>query len=237
MTSRKDFKKLVRKHAAKTGKSYTASRKDIEARAEAQPPTTTAVTAPAEDGVAALLKQLSSLPFGVIAGRLPAIGTSADAAVASAHARDLAINPKFFAESGAAKMIVTEDQVRTLVAAGAADSATTQLIRSFHNEHGATFSARCRLCDGWLWCGEHEHEATCTCGQPYRVVFDLHRLHHWSMPQGRRCFDCGSALQLTPPQDGRNPWKFLNEWQVRCNACMSQLPRLPGAMRLRGDGT
>lgn len=221
MTQDKDFKKLVRQHAQKTGKSYSAARKDYEARvaSAASEPATDAFVTDAQDPVPALLSQLRAAPFAVLVGRLPAIGLSSDYATAAAHARDLAENPKYSAESGSVTMLVTYDQLEALTKAGAARNEDVQMVRTFRNEHGTTFSKRCRHCRRWIWCGDVEREGECACGQKYRVVFDLAAAHRWSERIGRLCMDCGDKFGLTEAKHRRNPWTTVNEWQIRCQAC------------------
>jgi hypothetical protein len=224
MTQNKNFKKLVKQHAAKTGKSYTAALRDFvdEASAPLAEDDSGKRSLPDSSGVEALLLRLQSSSFGVLVGRVPAMAGSANLAIAQAHARDLAVHPKFFAESGLVEMIITPAELEALVATGAARSPDVQVIRSFKNDHGVTFSEDCQTCRRWIWCGDTERETTCACGQVYRVVFDLAPQYHWTKAAGPRCLDCGSPYSLTEPSEQRNPWRMLNEWQMRCHACASR---------------
>ena len=216
MTTDKDFKKLVRAHSAKTGKSYRAALDDFT-RLPAEPGALPAQ--PAEDGAASAFAQLMADPFTVIAGRMPARAGSAVLAIAQARARELARHAQYFAENGIVQTLVSLEQLQTLLRAGAADGGNVQMLRSFHNDHGTTFSKSCRKCRRWIWCGETGREDKCVCGQVYRVTFDLWRGYHWTLRQGPLCMDCGTAKQLTTPAEGRNPWRTLSAWQSQCQAC------------------
>jgi hypothetical protein len=228
MTDNKNFKKLVRERMAKTDEKYTTARQHIESKQRRQ----SAIAGPGEvaldlvpaaagqGGTAGnLLVQLLAAPFGVVVGRVPAQAGSADLAVARAQVAELIQNPKFYAKNGNIQTLVARSELDALIAAGAADGSVVQMLRSFRNEHGATFSERCRACNRWIWCGELEREATCVCGQIHRVTFDLADIFHWTMRQGAVCMDCGAAWALSPPAEKRNPWRFASEWQRQCHLC------------------
>ena len=227
MTQRSDLKKLVRARQAKTGESYTTALRHVRAQASTPqneteesmndsfaPPPTAIV-----DDVPPLLLQLRASPFAIQVGRMSAVGRSASYEVAMAQAHDRLVNPKFYAESGAVSMTISEQQLEHLVKVGAARDTEIQIIRTFHNDHGATFSDRCSACKRWIWCGREEREATCVCGQPYRVVFDLSHIHHWTQKQDWRCVDCGTRFGMTEVSEGRNPWGHLHDWQIQCKLC------------------
>ena len=188
MTHNKNFKKLVKDHAKKTGKAYTAALRDFANEAANTLPRKEegSQSLPGSSVAQDLLVRLQSSPFGVSVGRVPAVAGSANLAIAQAHAHDLATHPKFFAESGLVEMIISPAELDALVAAGAARAPEVQVIRSFENNHGATFSEDCHTCRRWIWCGDTEHEATCACGQIYRVVFDLAPRYHWTRAAGPR---------------------------------------------------
>jgi hypothetical protein len=147
--------------------------------------------------------------FNVQVGRLPAVGVSANAAVASAHAAELALHPKYSAKTGAVEKEITGDEMMLLIAAGAADIREVRVLRSFV-EDGETFSERCPSCHRWLLCGTEEHEAACVCGQRYRMAFD--RSDAWPEHHGVHCMDCGTDMA-----DGQG--HAVNDWQLQCDAC------------------
>jgi hypothetical protein len=222
MTQHKDFKKLVREHAKKTGKSYTAALRDFDNGAVDSTPHEHHVKSSLTGSAAVeLLARLQSSAFCVSVGRVPAVAGSADLATAQAHAHELAVHPKFFAESGLVEMLVTPEEMEALIAAGAARSPDIQVIRTFKND-GTTFSETCQACRRWIWCGDTERETTCACGQVYRVVFDLAPQFHWTGSAGPRCLDCGTPFRMTEASEGANPWRPLNEWQMRCHSCASR---------------
>lgn len=169
--------------------------------------------------VAPLLERLHAEPFQVVVGRVPAIGRSASLEAASAQAARLAASPMLYAESGSASMQVTPHEAHALIHCGAADANATQIIRSFHNDKQITFSDHCDNCRRWIWCATDEREGTCFCGHPYRVVFDLAPVRHWTKPQNARCMDCGIERIPHPVERGISPWHPVNEGQSRCNPC------------------
>lgn len=155
--------------------------------------------------------------FGVVTGRMAAVGASATLAVAIEQARRLADHPEYYAGSGSVQMLVTKAESDALLANGAATEGT-QIIRSFKPDRHVTFSQQCEGCGRWIYCGDSEHADTCCCGRHYRVAFDLDP-PDWTMPQGMRCMTCGTANELTEVRENRNPWRIINGYQTQCNRC------------------
>ncbi|HMJ53187.1 MAG TPA: hypothetical protein VK540_13970 [Polyangiaceae bacterium] len=171
-----------------------------------------------DDEIAPLLRELGAdTPFGVVTGRLPAIGASADGAVASARARELGENPHYFADTGGKDQLITQSEMEKLRRYGAADGRSIQVIRAFRNERDMDQSKECRNCKRWIWLGATERQATCECGQTYRVVFDLPKVLRRPAPPGRRCMDCGVRAE-----QGTTDWFELNPWQARCSTCRDE---------------
>jgi hypothetical protein len=162
--------------------------------------------------------------FTVATGRLPAVGRATNLATASEQAHRLATNPVYTAETGGMAITVTKQQSELLVANGAANG-EIQMIRTFmpDNEPFATFgfSDHCKACRRWIWCGRAEREAICSCGQTYRVTFDLAPVFRWTQRNGQVCTHCGTEHTFTEPTEGRNPWRNENLWQPVCNRCYS----------------
>jgi len=223
-----NFKRLVEARIAKTGESWSTASRQVRAQAVV-PASVAPALVPSE--LEALLAALKvSTTFGVATGRMPNVGASASLAVATQIARDRVQNPTWYAETGPISMAIARTQHDLLVANGAAERGEIQIIRSFHNDHGATFSARCDECKAWIWCGtnENEREDQCRCGATYRVVFDAEP--DWTMNQDWLCADCGATQKLTEVAAGRNPWHLLNKWQVQCNLCHAKAGRPGGAL-------
>jgi hypothetical protein len=242
MTLNKDFKKLVRAHKAKTGKAYAAAYADLMARSGTDagrevpvgfPPDAIALAnrlgisaegardlllAATDPDVGPVLRELHvATPFGVVTRRSPAIGASADPAIASKQAADAARNPTFYAESGAAELTVPEEISRKLLRYGAADGIHPQVFRTRDDDPlDRTFSKQCRACQRWIWLGDSERQATCECGQIYRVAFDLAEVFGGTGTPGQRCLHCGKERR-----DGSKGWKKVNDWQFRCDNCDS----------------
>lgn len=155
--------------------------------------------------------------FGVVTGRMPAVGASATLAVAIEQARQLAEHPAYYAASGSVDMIVTKTESDALLADGAATD-EIQIIRSFKPDRHIGFSDQCEGCRRWIYCGDSEHADVCLCGRQYRVTFDLTSAD-WTMRQGVRCMTCGTAAGMTEVREGRNPWRIVNAYQEECNRC------------------
>lgn len=207
-------KKHIRALMKKTGMSHQAASNAL----------TDGVHPPADQSAIRSVAQLMGLLH--VSTMLPvsvrcvaAIGRSADPAIAASQSRQLAEHPLFYAESGAGEIVVSPAEMAALVTAGAAE-AGVQVLRAFRDDHHVTFSGRCSNCARWIWCGHTERETKCFCGHLYRVAFDLVPID-WSMPQGARCMDCGAVRHLTEPSEGRNPWVSVNDWQMRCAACVN----------------
>ena len=177
------------------------------------------------DLIADILEHLKTTSASrVVTGRVPTVGRSANHETAYRHMKQLRDHPVYFAETGVVNMTVPEAIHRALLAAGAlASDGTVQMIRSFRNERGTTFSVRCSNCARWVFCGDGlERDGTCHCGQKHRVVFDKHP--DWSMRQGAMCMDCGAPFSMSESSEDRNPWTRRNSWQQQCNRCRESLP-------------
>jgi hypothetical protein len=157
-----------------------------------------------------------TIPFGVETGRSLAT-SSADVPPTPDEALDLALNRKYFAQSGARLLTITKDQMEALRSAGAAGK-DVEVLRSFTNEKDVTFSDHCRACQRWIHLASTEHEGECFCGQRYRVAFDLSP-DDWSLRQDMRCMDCGVELTMSLAGAGLNPWHPINGHQVQCDGC------------------
>ena len=216
-------KKLARALSEKTGMSHQGAINALTTKRNRgqSPPTPNLVSAtrPIDQLLAGLGAQSA---FRVSVGQAHAVSRSATLEVAQQNAAYLAANPSFVAKSGSGEMTVSQSEMNALLAQGAAAHGI-QMIRSFHNEHGVSFSVKCASCGGWIWCGREEHSSRCACGRAYRVAFDL-TPEDWSLAQNTRCIDCGTEQRLTVPSEGRNPSRPINEWQVRCNLCDSARP-------------
>jgi hypothetical protein len=169
-----NLKKLVRARMVKTGESYSTAAHQVRAHGNTVVGRdAVAVNVPTTRSVADLLGTLHAPSmFGVVTGRLPSIGISADDATSLKQARDRSANPVWFAESGAASVIVTKEQRDALIAAGAADAKSVQMIRPSRNDGGITFAERCKRCDAWISCFYDEREGTAS---PVRLNMTLRR--------------------------------------------------------------
>ena len=124
-------------------------------------------------------------------------------------------------------------------------SGTRQVIKTFRvgnasRTDATTFSARCNGCRRWIWCGKEEHDGSCVCGQPFRVVFgdeDWRLVQQVTLFGGWRCMDCGAEFKLrtrpvpgsasasfdyshiSPEHRQHDPWHATNEAQQQCNRC------------------
>lgn len=166
------LKKMVRARTEKTGQSWQTALRYV--RAQAAP----AMSVPPR--VAELLRSLHApTAFSMLVGRVPSTAAGANFELVQKQADDLARYPRYYAATGSATSTITLDDHNLLIAHGAADDRSVQIIRSCKLEGElvkvfthTTFSERCHNCDGLIWCGEDEHEADCVCGQHYRVSFD-----------------------------------------------------------------
>lgn len=211
-------KQQIRAHMRKTGMSYQASVNQLE-----QPPN-------ADRPLAKLLEDLCVPNCFAVAVRRVFGGRSASLEIAQAQARALDATPMFAADAGGIEMVVTASEMRTLLAAGAADE-HKQLYRAFRDERGTTFSDRCRHCRRWIWLGTAERDGNCVCGQGFRVTFATRP--YWTLFQGLRCMDCGVAFALADPSKRQSPWHRVNESQVRCASCVNE--SAPRSVRIEED--
>jgi hypothetical protein len=219
------LKDLVQARMQKTGESWQTAIRNVRANA---------ALAKQPGAVAEILRELhASSTFRVLVGRAPATAGGPDLAEVQRQVDELARFPRYYAEAGSVSTTVTLDTHNLLIAAGAADDREVQMIRAYpaDGEHAhvffsaKTFSDQCESCDGWIWCGEQDHEDDCVCGQHYRVSFDGRVDRVLSLRQGMCCIDCGRELRH--PMDGANPWRNVNRWQLRCNACHQRIPTTP----------
>jgi hypothetical protein len=228
------FKELVRARMAKTNEGWQTAERHVRAQAGGAGGPPPGGGSAQEPWIAELLKQLHlSTTFGMLVGRVPATGAGVNFALAQAQANELATHPVYFAESGSASTTITgdltaitRDQVSALVRAGAANADEVQMIRS-GNYEGTTFSERCESCEGWIWCGDGEHEGACVCGQLYRVSFDAMLGELFSLRGFHCCVDCGVEWKLDPAGAGLDPGRNWNEWQWQCQKCMDITPKTP----------
>ena len=205
----------IRALAAKTGKSLRGAANLLNKQ---QPP-------PRARTIEELLRELKvTSMFGVLAGRISTRAASASLLAATEQVSELVRNPKWYLESGAFSTLVRFDEFELALAAAAANDEITDILRTFRTDQGTTFSLQCERCNSWIWCADVDHEGFCFCGRNYRVIFDLPEVLHWSQPQrlGMACIDCGCERRMTEPREGRNPWRLLNQWQTRCNACTTK---------------
>jgi type I restriction enzyme S subunit len=243
MTLNKDFKKLVRAHKAKTGKSYAGALADLMARSgtDTDPEVPAGFPLDATDlakrlGISAqgardlllaaadpyvgpVLRQLRvDTPFGVVTRKSPVTGAGADPEAARRQAAEAARNPTWYAESGAVEQFVPEEISRKLLRYGAADGIRIQVFRAREDDPlDRTFSKQCRRCRRWIWLGDSERQAACDCGQIYRVAFDLAKVFGGTGTPGLRCLHCGKEQRA-----GSKGWKKVNDWQFRCDNCDSR---------------
>lgn len=66
-----------------------------------------------------ILDALQATPNEIRVGRVPAVGRSASLAVATRQAEDLAVHPKYYAETDHREMLVSRAELDALVEAGA----------------------------------------------------------------------------------------------------------------------
>jgi hypothetical protein len=223
-----NFQKLVEDRIAKTGESWSTAARNVRARAGQQPPSTPALAATETPVLGPLEEVLRSLrarsAFGVVVERSTWRGrASADPRAAFAPPDPNAGGP--CAKSGGVEMQITRQQEALLLAAGGADSAEIQMIRSFFDAIGGTFTAQCQNCHRWILCGTEEREGACVCGQRHRVVFDLTKTEHAMLrisAHGPRCMDCGKLFRMTEWVGPREVWRHPNAWQAQCDACFTQ---------------
>lgn len=213
-------KQRIRAHMQKTGMSYQASVNQLE-----QAPKVSA-----DRPLAKLLEDLGVPSCFAVTVRRVVGGRSATLEIALAQARALAATPMFAAEAGATEMVISASEMRTLLAAGAANE-RTQIYRAFRDERQTTLSDRCRHCRRWVWLGTTERDGNCVCGQGFRVTFQTHQ--DWNLSQGLRCMDCGVAFALADPSKRQSPWHRVNDSQVRCASCVNECA--PRSVRLEED--
>lgn len=215
-----NLKKLIRARMERTGENWQTAERHVRAQAMLPAMPTDSLV------VAELLKELeTSTTFGVLVGRMAAVGVGADLAEVRRQAQELADNPRWYAEAGHVEMLISREQHDALIAAGAAEDLHFQMLRSnvpkdFPN---LTFSDGCENCHRRIWMGDAEHESRCVCGHRYRVAFDLLEGFQWTKRQGVLCADCGTEMAMTEPSKGHNPWRHLNQWQVQCDGCYSKV--------------
>lgn len=220
------FKQLVGARMEKTGESWQTAARNVRDQAGERPSLSPAVIS--------VLDELSvSTTFSVLVGRDPTHAAGPDLVLVRRQAEEKAKNPTYYAASGSVTTTVTRDVHDLLISQGAADDRTVQMIRSYRVTDvflrvfsGRSFSAQCESCDGWIWCGEQEHEGDCACGQHYRVSFDLRGEDALQLRQEPCCIDCGRELAVPIPSDA-NPWRPVNTWQLRCDACHKAMPNTP----------
>jgi hypothetical protein len=150
---------------------------------------------------------------------------SATYAVAREQSQSLMSNPQWFAETGSVRRFVTRDDHELLLRNGAADDTKLQVLRTFANNAIVGYSAHCRRCRRWIWCGGEELEDTCFCGQKYRVVLDLHESKDGTVREGSLCMDCGRESQPREWIDGPQSWNNINGAQVQCPTCFQRSTR------------
>jgi hypothetical protein len=220
-----NFKKLVEARMAKTGESRSTAAGRVRARVADAPRTIEVVAALSGEPSELLAEMHASSTFVVLTGRVPATGRSASLAVAREQATRLANNPQWYAKTGSIEMAVTREQHETLLRHGAADDTEIQVIRSFRSKDIMSFSARCRRCQRWVWCGDEEVEDECVCGARYRVALDLAEVDHGRVREGALCMDCGRDYHPREHLGGPRPWKVFNGAQVQCDQCQQKGPR------------
>lgn len=228
MTQKNARKNAARDRQSRFGGKYAAHYRAIDSGGhpsdpvvlESPPTSDVAVGARTLEALLAFLRAPNA--FVVSVGRTRS-QPSATASVAFENARRLAANPQYFAETGPIQASVTLAEYTSLLEAGAADDVRVQVLRSFKNEHAATFSQRCRRCHSYIWCGNDEHEGACACGQAYRIVFDCP--NNWELAQGWRCMDCGQEHQMREWVGPRQPWHTVNERQTLCDSCFQADPK------------
>ncbi|MFM2420928.1 MAG: hypothetical protein RL385_5651 [Pseudomonadota bacterium] len=193
------FKARVRAHMEKTGLSYQAAVNDLRGRPAGSGSEPTAVIVP--DFLARYkAPHISSIRIG----RLAAIATSADPAIASRMARDKL--GKLYAETTSVKSVVERSD----------EERTKQVIRVDPGEGALGRSVACCNCGRWLWSGTKEAEGGCLCGQPFGFVFVRTRRLDWRPPIGPRCMECGEESRLSEPHQGLNPWSILTPHLTAC---------------------
>lgn len=211
------LKALIRSRRQQTGESYQAALRHIRAQEPGTPPETEGLPRIDE-----LLRDLNvPSTFRVVVGKIPAVGVSADEAVAAELARRRVETPVYVASTGSVQRSISLDQLKALVANGAVDSRHKQMLRTMVGEGGAPldFSHRCDRCGRWINNGDREREGVCFCGHPYRVAFDLHPRHRWSLRQATRCMECGKQFGYREWVGPRQPWHPFNDGQIRCHVC------------------
>lgn len=216
------LKKQIRARMKKTGESrQTAHRNLVAQRAAALALAPPAVARERSiDELLALLHTPST--FAVLVGRIPAAAGGANFELVMKQVHDLARNPKYYAKTGGVDMVVSLDEHNRLIAAGAIDDLKGEIIRSHRfvgQFEGLTFSDQCKKCDRWIWCGETNREASCICGHPYRMSFDLVPDLVWGKRRYARCMDCGTESAMHPVGEGYSPWRARGAWQFQCNKC------------------
>lgn len=222
MTKKNARKNAARDRQSRFGGKYAAHYRAVDTGAAHSAPAVASAPAEAETmpGVRTLDVLLAHLrpssTFAVSVGRVRS-QPSTTASVAFENARRLAAHPGYFAETGPIQMQVELHEYAMLLGAGAANEVHTQVLRSFKDGHGTTFSCRCRRCHSYIWCGNNEHEGTCACGQGYRIAFDSP--NNWELQQGWRCMDCGTEHQVREWIGPRQPWHAVNDRQILCDSC------------------
>lgn len=153
----------------------------------------------------------------ILVGRIPPVSHSAEAAVASEHARELAQNPKYFARSASNQKLISLSELEELLRCGATERDSVQKIRVFAPEIATTFSVPCAHCERWIWCGREPASGRCRCGHQFEIAFD--GTTDWELPQGRLCMDCGEPFGSVEGDRDRGPWQPVGARQVTCQIC------------------
>jgi hypothetical protein len=169
------------------------------------------------DPLADLLEVLDPVHISsVLVGREPRVSIPSDPGRASGIANEVAMPPRYFAQSTHIKTVITHEELEALVARGATRQGDVQRIEVPPNPNGTAYSVRCADCRRWIAC--IAREGKCVCGQANLVVVD--ELVADAIPEGRRCMNCGARYENADAREQRSPWRRLNEGQSICAVCM-----------------
>lgn len=152
----------------------------------------------------------------ILVAQLPNGICSASLATIEKHLRERPPGDRWFAKTAHFETMITAEQRRALIDAGATEEHAVQKIGVFKSPRGTTFSVPCAHCTRWLSC-DHEGEGKCYCGESFVITFDGEV--DWKLPRHRRCMDCGEECGFSEPKDNLNPWRVVNARQSQCNIC------------------
>lgn len=152
----------------------------------------------------------------ILVARLPNGICSASLETIERHLRERPPGDRWFAKTAYVERIITAEQRRALIEAGATEEHSVQKICVFKSPRGTTFSVPCAHCTRWVSC-DHEGDGKCYCGESFVITFDGQV--DWKLAQHRRCMDCGEEWGLSDPRDNLNPWRAVSAHQSQCNVC------------------